>query len=82
MKSVKVCYGTSLYVPVTEQQFLCILHFSRAKDNRPNGINTYSNFKSRTRQIIRYRATATLRRPQIKQYTASKGGFPREGPGG
>ena len=26
----------------------------------------------RTRQIIRYRATATLRRPQIKQYTASK----------
>ena len=29
----------------------------------------------RTRQIIRYRATATLRRPQIKQYTASnKGG--------
>ena len=25
----------------------------------------------RTRQIIRYRATVTLRRPQIKQYTAS-----------
>ena len=32
---------------------------------------------SRTRQIIRYRATATLWRPQIKQYTASNegGGF-------
>ena len=29
-------------------------------------------FYSRTRQIIRYRATATLRRPQIKQYTTSK----------
>ena len=29
---------------------------------------------SRTRQIIRYRATATLRRPQIKQYTASNEG--------
>ena len=28
----------------------------------------------RTRQIIRYRATATLRRPQIKQYTASNEG--------
>ena len=28
----------------------------------------------RTRQIIRYRATATLRRPQIKQYTASNAG--------
>ena len=27
-----------------------------------------------TRQIIRYRATATLRRPQMKQYTASNGG--------
>ena len=27
---------------------------------------------SRTRQIIRYRETATLRRPQIKQNTASK----------
>ena len=26
----------------------------------------------RTRQIIRYRATATLRRPQNKQYSASK----------
>ena len=26
----------------------------------------------RTRQIIRYRATATLWRPQIKQYTVSK----------
>ena len=26
----------------------------------------------RTRQIIRYRATATLRRPQNKQYLASK----------
>ena len=25
-----------------------------------------------TRQIIRYRATVTLRRPQIKQYTAPK----------
>ena len=30
--------------------------------------------EARTRQIIRYRATATLRRPQIKQYTASKEG--------
>ena len=30
----------------------------------------------RTRQIIRYRATATLRRPKMKQYTALKwGGF-------
>ena len=28
----------------------------------------------RTRQIIRYRATVTLRRPQIKQYTASNEG--------
>ena len=28
----------------------------------------------RTRQIIRYRATATFRRPQIKQNTASKQG--------
>ena len=27
---------------------------------------------TRTRQIIRYRATATLRRPQNKQYSASK----------
>ena len=27
-----------------------------------------------TRQIIRYRATVTLRRPQIKQYTTSKDG--------
>ena len=26
----------------------------------------------KTRQIIRYRATATLRRPQNKQYSASK----------
>ena len=29
---------------------------------------------TRTRQIIRYRATATLRRPQNKQYSASKWG--------
>ena len=28
----------------------------------------------KTRQIIRYRASATLRRLQIKQYTASKEG--------
>ena len=27
--------------------------------------------KRKTRQIIRYQATATLRRPQIKQYTTS-----------
>ena len=32
------------------------------------------NLKARTRQIIRYRATVTLRRPQIEQYTASKEG--------
>ena len=32
---------------------------------------SFSYFK-RTRQIIRYRATATLRRPQNKQYSASK----------
>ena len=30
---------------------------------------------NRTQQIIRYRETATLRRPQIKQYTASNGGW-------
>ena len=29
---------------------------------------------TKTRQIIQYRAAATLRRPQIKQYTASNGG--------
>ena len=29
---------------------------------------------SKTRQIIRYRETATVRRPQIKQYTASNEG--------
>ena len=33
------------------------------------GLNIKIN--ARTRQIIRYRATATLRRPQIKRYTAS-----------
>ena len=31
----------------------------------------FSHFE-RTRQIIRYRATATLRRPQLKRHTASK----------
>ena len=35
-------------------------HFSALEDH------------ARTRPIIRYRATATLRRPQIKQYTVSK----------
>ena len=30
--------------------------------------------RSRTRQIIQYRATATLRRPQIQQHTAQKEG--------
>ena len=34
----------------------------------------YCVYERGTRQIIRYRATATLRRPQIKQYTASKEG--------
>ena len=32
----------------------------------------YFEFLDRTRQIIRYRATATLGRPQNKQYSASK----------
>ena len=32
----------------------------------------YLSIFKRTRQIIRYRATATLRRPQNKQYSASK----------
>ena len=36
----------------------------------PHGKGNKCNF--RTRQIIKYRATATLRRPPIKQYTASK----------
>ena len=35
---------------------------------------TLSAFYSRTRQIIRYQSTATLRRPKIKQYTASNEG--------
>ena len=34
-------------------------------------ICVFANFAIRTRQIIRYQATATLRRQQIKQYTAS-----------
>ena len=32
------------------------------------------SYSRRTRQIIRYRATANLRRPHIKQYTASNEG--------
>ena len=35
-------------------------------------IGTCSFITTGTRQIIRYRATATLRRPQNKQYSASK----------
>ena len=34
--------------------------------------DTFAPRFARTRQIIRYRATATLRRPQNKQYSASK----------
>ena len=38
-------------------------------DKYAQALIDYSYFG--TRQIIRYRATATLRRPQIKQYTIS-----------
>ena len=36
--------------------------------------NSYTITKMRTKQIIRYRATTTRRRPQIKQYIASNEG--------
>ena len=39
-----------------------------------NFIRTELLFDIETRQIIRYRATATLRRPHIKQFTASNEG--------
>ena len=39
----------------------------------PHGKGNKCDFK-RTRQVIRYRATVTLRRLQIKQYTASNEG--------
>ena len=41
---------------------ICILHFDTSLTNKNLLL------QSRTRQIIRYRATATLRRPQNKQY--------------
>ena len=37
-------------------------------------MNIKSKELKQTRQIIRYRATVTLRRPQIKQYIASNEG--------
>ena len=45
------------------------------KTGHLSGVNQLIQFvliiiSERTRQIIRYRATATLRRPQIKQNTA------------
>ena len=41
--------------------------------HKKNSVRRYADIEyKRTRQIIRYRETATLRRPQIKQYTDSK----------
>ena len=44
-------------------------------------IQTMIYFRKKTRQIIKYRVAATLRRAQIKKYTTSKeaGGYKTNG---
>ena len=49
-----------------------LIHYTILNDPEVNDSVTFTMTSIRTRQIIRYRATATLRRPQNKQYSASK----------
>ena len=61
---------------IMKPSFIYSLNENRLSSSS-SGINFHIfNFFTRARQIIRYRATATLWRLQIKQYTASnEGGY-------
>ena len=52
-------------------EFSVLVEYHSKLDPLGMGLWCYNEL-IRTRQIIRYRATATLRRPQNKQYSASK----------
>ena len=58
-----------------------VLHINKKYPTRRcDNVGSSMHCIVRTRQIIRYRATATLRQPQIKQYSTTKegGGLPMQ----